>query len=184
MNQAQENDLVRNILVIALIGALLAASFWILRPFLPALIWASMIVIATWPLLLMIEDKVRSRRAAVIVITGLLVLVFVIPFSLAVGTIVENAPQIGALGKQLATFEIPPPPDWVERIPLVGDQAEVSRCVASALQLPATPEQQRALRQLGGGQLVKGQRLLGDHLGGDEDGAHHRQQHDRAGRSD
>ena len=124
MNQAQENDLVRNILVIALIGALLAASFWILRPFLPALIWASMIVIATWPLLLMIEVKVRSRRAAVIVITGLLVLVFVIPFSLAVGTIVENAPQIGALGKQLATFEIPPPPDWVERIPLVGDQAE------------------------------------------------------------
>ena len=124
MNQAQENDLVRNILVIALIGALLAASFWILRPFLPALIWASMIVIATWPLLLMIEVKVRSRRAAVIVITGLLVLVFVIPFSLAVGTIVENAPQIGALGKQLATFEIPPPPDWVERIPLVGNQAE------------------------------------------------------------
>ena len=123
MNQTQENDLVRNILVIALIGALLAASFWILRPFLPALIWASMIVIATWPLLLMIEDKVRSRRAAVIVITGLLVLVFVIPFSLAVGTIVENAPQIGALGKQLATLEIPPPPDWVERIPLVGDQA-------------------------------------------------------------
>jgi len=123
MNESQEKDLVRNILVIALIGALLVASFWILRPFLPALIWASMIVIATWPLLLMIEEKVRSRRAAVIVIIGLLVLVFVIPFSLAVGTIVDNAPQIGALGKQFATFTVPAPPDWVERIPLVGDSA-------------------------------------------------------------
>ena len=123
MNESHEKDLVRNILVIALIGALLAASFWILKPFLPALIWASMIVIATWPLLLMIEKKVRSRRAAVIVIIGLLVLVFVIPFSLAVGTIVENAPQITALGKQLATFQVPAPPDWVERIPLVGESA-------------------------------------------------------------
>ena len=111
MNEAHQKDLVRNILVIVLIGALLTASFWILRPFLPALIWASMIVIATWPLLLMIQDKVRSRRAAVIVMTGLLVLVFVIPFSLAVGTIVENAPQIGALGQQLANFQGPPPPD-------------------------------------------------------------------------
>ena len=123
MNESQEKDLVRNILVIALIGALLTASFWVLRPFLPALIWASMIVIATWPLLLMVEEKVRSRRAAVIIIIGLLVLVFVIPFSLAVGTIVDNAPQIGSLGKQLATFTVPAPPDWVERIPLVGNQA-------------------------------------------------------------
>jgi len=123
MNESQEKELVRNILVIALIGALLAASFWILRPFLPSLIWASMIVIATWPLLMMVQDKVRSRRAAVVVIIGLLVLVFVIPFSLAVGTIVENAPQINALGKQFATFKVPAPPDWVERIPLVGDSA-------------------------------------------------------------
>ena len=76
MNESHEKELVRNILVIALIGALLAASFWILRPFLPALIWASMIVIATWPLLLMIQEKVRSRRAAVVVIIGLLILVF------------------------------------------------------------------------------------------------------------
>jgi predicted PurR-regulated permease PerM len=134
MNQAHEKDLVRNILVIVLIGALLTASFWILRPFLPALIWASMIVIATWPLLLMIQDKVRSRRAAVIVMTGLLVLVFVIPFSLAVGTIVENAPQIGALGKQLSTFQVPPPPDWVERIPLVGESAAETWHKAAAIE--------------------------------------------------
>ena len=134
MNEAHQKDLVRNILVIVLIGALLTASFWILRPFLPALIWASMIVIATWPLLLMIQDKVRSRRAAVIVMTGLLVLVFVIPFSLAVGTIVENAPQIGALGKQLANFQVPPPPDWVEGIPLVGDSAAEAWHKAAAIE--------------------------------------------------
>lgn len=121
MNEALQKDLVRNILVISLIGALLAACFWIMRPFLPALIWSSMIVIATWPLLLLVESKLRGRRPAVMVMMGLLILVFVIPFTLAVGTIVENAPNITALGKQLATFQVPNPPEWVAGIPLIGE---------------------------------------------------------------
>jgi len=123
MNDATEKDLVRNILVVSIIGVLLAACFWIMRPFMPALIWASMIVIATWPLLLLVEKKVKGRRPAVMVMMGLLVLVFVIPFTLAVGTIVENAPQITALGKQLTTQQIPAPPEWVQKIPLIGDTA-------------------------------------------------------------
>ncbi len=80
MNDSPQKDLIRGTLIIVLIGALLAASFWILRPFLPALIWASMIVIATWPLLLIVQKRVRGRRPAVIVMMGLLLLVFVIPF--------------------------------------------------------------------------------------------------------
>jgi predicted PurR-regulated permease PerM len=123
MNDFPPQDLTRNILVIVLIGALLTACFWIISPFLPALIWASMIVIATWPLLIIIQKKVRGRRPAVMVMMGILILVFVIPFMLAVGTIVENAPQITAFGKQLTTFSLPPPPDWIERIPLVGSTA-------------------------------------------------------------
>jgi predicted PurR-regulated permease PerM len=122
MSDDTQKELVKNILLIGLIGALLAACFWVMRPFLPALIWASMIVIATWPLLLIVQEKVRGRRPAVLVLMALLILVFVIPFTLAVGTIVENAPQLSALGKQVATFEIPPPPDWVGQIPLVGSQ--------------------------------------------------------------
>ena len=121
MNDTQKKDLVRNTLIIVLIGALLAACFWIMSPFLPALIWASMIVIATWPLLLIVQEKVKGRRPAVMVMMGLLILVFVIPFTLAVGTIVENAPQLTTLGKQLVSLEIPAPPDWIERVPLVGD---------------------------------------------------------------
>ncbi len=121
MPESTQSDLTKSTLAIVLIGALLAACFWILRPFLPALIWASMIVIATWPMLVIVEKKVRNRRPAVMIMIGLLVLVFVIPFTLAVGTIAENAPQITALGKELAHVGIPAPPDWVEQIPLIGE---------------------------------------------------------------
>ena len=121
MNDTKKKELVKNTLIIVLIGALLSACFWIMSPFLAALIWASMIAIATWPLLLIVQEKVRGRRPAVMVMMGLLLLVFVIPFTLAIGTIVENAPQLTALGKQLVGLEIPAPPDWIERVPLVGD---------------------------------------------------------------
>ena len=40
-------DLTRTTLAVLFIGVLIAASFWVLRPFLPALIWATMIVVAT-----------------------------------------------------------------------------------------------------------------------------------------
>ena len=124
MKELLQNDLVKNIIVVALIGALLLGSFWIVKPFLPALIWASMIVIATWPLLVIVEKKVMGRRPAVMVMMGLLILVFVIPFTLALGTIVDNAPQLTSLGKQMANFQVPAPPDWVEKVPLVGDSAK------------------------------------------------------------
>ena len=44
-------DLVRIVLGVLLILLLIGAALWILGPFLPALIWATMIVVATWPLL-------------------------------------------------------------------------------------------------------------------------------------
>ncbi len=123
MNSTPQKDLVRNTLIIALIAALLSASLWIMRPFLPALIWASMIVIATWPLLTIVQRKVRGRLPAVLVMMGILALVFVIPFSLAVGTIIENAPHITALGKQVTTFKVSAPPEWIAEIPLIGNSA-------------------------------------------------------------
>jgi predicted PurR-regulated permease PerM len=121
MQSTPQKDLIRNTLIIVLIGALLSACLWIMRPFLPALIWAGMIAIATWPLLLIVQKKVHGRRPAVIVMMGILFLVFVIPFSLAVGTIIDNAPQLTTLGKQLTTFKIPAPPEWLARTPLIGD---------------------------------------------------------------
>ena len=48
-------DLVRIVLGVLLILLLISSSLAILRPFLPALIWATMIVVATWPLLLQLQ---------------------------------------------------------------------------------------------------------------------------------
>ncbi len=42
-------DITRVTFAVLFIGALIAASFWVFKPFLTSFIWATIIVIATWP---------------------------------------------------------------------------------------------------------------------------------------
>lgn len=120
---ATRTDVARIVLGVLLIFVLIAASFWVMKPFLLSIVWAGMIVVATWPLMLSLQKRVRSRALAVAIMTGSMVLVFVVPLVLAIQTLVENADKIKEWGHLLATSSIPPPPEWVARIPLVGDKA-------------------------------------------------------------
>jgi predicted PurR-regulated permease PerM len=116
-------DLPRLVLAVLWIGALIALSLWILSPFLPATLWATTIVVATWPLMLSVQARLWNRRwLAVLVMTGALLLVFVVPFSLAVGAIVNNAEAISERARSLHTLQWPPLPAWVEKLPLVGER--------------------------------------------------------------
>jgi predicted PurR-regulated permease PerM len=114
-------DLARTTLAILFICALIITSLWVLRPFLPALIWATMIVVATWPLMIRVQERLRGRRPlAVLVMTLAMLVVFIIPFALAIGTILENADRIIHWAKALVHFTVPPPPEWIGNLPLIG----------------------------------------------------------------
>jgi predicted PurR-regulated permease PerM len=52
-----------------------------------------------------------------------LLLVLVVPLSLAIGTIVSNADTIAGWAKSLASFKVPPPPEWLSKLPVVGGKA-------------------------------------------------------------
>jgi predicted PurR-regulated permease PerM len=115
------NDLTRTTLAILFIAALIGGSLWILKPFLPAIIWATMLAIATWPLLQSLQSKLwNSRALAVAVITTAILVIFVVPFWLAIGTIVRHSGQIIEWAEHLAATGLPPPPSWIESIPLIG----------------------------------------------------------------
>ena len=116
----QRPDLTRTVLAILLMIVLVGGSFWVLRPFLLSMIWAMMIVVATWPMMLKLQGRLRRRGFAVAIMSGVMVLVFVVPLLLAIETLIDNADTIARWGRTLATSPIPPPPDWLSRIPLVG----------------------------------------------------------------
>ena len=120
-------DLTRTVLAVLLMAILIGASFWILRPFLLAIVWAAMIVVATWPMMLKLQARLRSRALAVTIMSGAMVLVFVVPLVLAIQTVVDNTDTISEWLRTLATASIPPPPNgspvfrWsARRLPSAG----------------------------------------------------------------
>jgi len=113
---ATRRDLTRTVLAI-----LIGGSFYILRPFLLSIIWATMIVVATWPMMLKVQARLKRRALAVTVMSGAMLLVFVVPLFLTIQTLVENTDTITRWTKSLSEASIPLlPPDWVSRIPLIG----------------------------------------------------------------
>ena len=119
-----QRDLTRTVLAVLFLGGLILASVWILRPFLAPIIWAAMIVVSTWPVMLAVQGRLWNKRwMAVTAMTLALLLVFVAPFSAAIGTIVSHADEIASWAKGLRGFTLPVAPDWVAKTPVVGEQA-------------------------------------------------------------
>ncbi len=118
---SQPRDITRTIVALLFFAMLVAVCLWILSPFVTALIWATMIVITTWPLMLKVEVGLRGKRSlAVIFMTMLLLMLFVAPLLVSTITIIDRSGEIVDLIKTVSTVSLPSPPDWVENIPVVG----------------------------------------------------------------
>ena len=116
------SELTRTTLAVLFVGGLIATSFWILWPFLPAMIWATTLVVATWPIMLHFQMRLwRKRGLAVAVMTIALLVIFVLPFWLAIATITQNFDHIAGWVDSLAKFQLPPPPSWLVGLPFLGD---------------------------------------------------------------
>lgn len=117
----RQSDLTRDTLAVVFLFALIAASLWILWPFLGAVLWATMIVVSTWSILLVLERWMWGKRwLAVTVMTLLLLAVFLVPFAIGITALVENFAEIANWTTSLSSFTLPPPPDWLGKIPVVG----------------------------------------------------------------
>jgi predicted PurR-regulated permease PerM len=114
-------DLTRTTFQLLALGALLASSFLILRPFLAASSWGVTIAVATWPLLLRTETWLGGRRGpAVAVMTIALLLVLLVPFYFGVSAIVRHGKHVAHWSTSLASIHIPEPPAWVASVPVIG----------------------------------------------------------------
>src|SRR5947209_15503300 len=117
------SELTRTTLAVLFVGGLIATSFWILWPFLPAVIWATTLVVATWPIMLRVQLRLWNKRGlAVAVMTIALLLIFVLPFWLAIATITQHFDRIAGWVTLLASFQFPPPRHWLAGLPFFGEQ--------------------------------------------------------------
>lgn len=116
-------DIARHLLVIVILTGLMIGSLYILRPFIPGLIWATTIVVATWPVMLAVQRRVGDRRwAATAIMLIILGIVIVLPLYKAISTLALHGGEIMAAIKSLPNYALPPPPGWISEIPLAGDR--------------------------------------------------------------
>lgn len=138
MNASTAFDLPRALLQVLALGILIAASVWIVQPFLTALVWATTIVISTWPVMLALQRMYGGRRApAVATLTMALLLLLIGPVSWGIDAIVGSTDDIVTWSRQLASMSIPQPPAWLASLPMVGDTAAARWQELAAL----TPEE-------------------------------------------
>jgi predicted PurR-regulated permease PerM len=149
-------DLARITLGVLAIGLMIAASLWVLSPFAAAIVWATMIVVATWPMMLAVESRVGGRRwLAVCTMTLAILLIVMVPLLVAVATIVDHSDDIADWTSSVIEAGIPPPPAWVENVPLVGQKiaGEWQKLAATSreeLVAEATPYARTVARWLAG----------------------------------
>src|SRR5262245_52370861 len=114
---AASEGLARSALQLLALGLLVTGSLWILRPFLIALLWATILSVALWPLLLSAHAAFGRRRApAVALLTGGLLLTVVMPLYFGVSALVANTQDLAGWVQSVQSWELPQPPEWLEAV--------------------------------------------------------------------
>lgn len=122
MNAISSSEVTRILLLVLAISLLIAGSCWTLLPFLSALVWAATIALATWPTLLWVQRFAFGKRwLAVAIMTFLVLLTFITPLALAVGSLLDAANRISTIVNDFSADKIGALPAWLVRLPVVGE---------------------------------------------------------------
>ncbi|HWU44204.1 MAG TPA: AI-2E family transporter YdiK [Bdellovibrio sp.] len=117
-----QTGLARTLLASLFIGLMVGGCLWVLKPFLPALVWATMIVVATWPLYKKMQKKMNSSKLALTFMLLAMAVIVFIPLAMTAYVLVSHTDEAIIWLKKLPEFTLPPPPDWLAKIPLAGDR--------------------------------------------------------------
>ncbi|HUA78240.1 MAG TPA: AI-2E family transporter [Acetobacteraceae bacterium] len=107
-------------LTLALLALLIVASFVVLRPFITAVLWSIVLVVATWHGYERLVAMLRGRRRlAALIATVLLTIILVAPLGLIASRLAES---LARLASHLGVFvdQGLAPPAWLGRVPLIG----------------------------------------------------------------
>ncbi len=66
-------DITSIILAVLFIGGLIGTSLWILSPFLGPAIWATTLVVSTWPLMTAVQKWLWGRRSLAITLMTIVI---------------------------------------------------------------------------------------------------------------
>jgi len=138
---------------LALVALLVVWCFQITRPFLMPIVWGIVIATAIHPAFDRLVSAIGGRRrtvAACLTVLGLALLI--VPAALLADSMVTSAEWLHD-GLENGTLEVPPPPDRISTLPVVGEQIHRFWALANS-------NLEQAIREVGPKLLDVGTSLL------------------------
>lgn len=106
---------------VSLLALLVVGTVMVLQPFIASLIWAAVLAYASWPVYEWVLVRLDGRTgAAAVVMTLLLLLAIVVPFTVMGMSLADNTAVLVRLAREGMDRPLPQPPGWLESVPLVG----------------------------------------------------------------
>jgi predicted PurR-regulated permease PerM len=97
--------------------------FVVLRPFIAALLWATILSISTWPAFRRLERAFGGRTTlAAAVMTVLLAIALLAPIGLLGTSLADNFAKLASTIVDSIEHGPPPPPPWLDEVPVIGPE--------------------------------------------------------------
>lgn len=151
----------KNFASLGAIALLVIGCLYVLRPFLAAILFAAAVVISSWPLYLMLLDRMKGRRSlAALTLTLTLTLLVIVPIGLVAYNLADDIGRVYDQIKLAVDTGHVEPPAWIRQVPVVGDwlYGYVRELVSSREQMMEMAKQllEPARHYLLGGGIVLG----------------------------
>lgn len=106
---------------LAVMSILVVGCFLVLRPFLAAMLLATVVCVSTWPLYLWLLRRMNGRQnIAAFTMTLSLALVVILPLALVAYNLADNITAFYDGIRQAVEAGPPEPPAWLKGVPIVG----------------------------------------------------------------
>ena len=116
---------IEQLVILSIIALLIIGSIVIVLPFLPAILWAVVFAVTTWPFFIRVEKALGGRTSlAAVVPTLLLALIFFLPLVYVGSKLVGQASIAFDYAQGLTEKGLGPPPLWLKGLPLIGERLE------------------------------------------------------------
>ena len=117
-----ERRIGRNLASIGAVAFLVIGCLYVLRPFLAGILFASAVVISSWPMYLFLLGRMNGRRSlAALTLTLTLTLLVIVPIGLVAYNLADDVGRMYDQIKQAVDSGHVDPPGWVRQVPVIGD---------------------------------------------------------------
>ncbi|MES2742849.1 MAG: AI-2E family transporter [Pseudomonadota bacterium] len=110
---------------LAAVILLLFGCFHVLRPFLPAILFAACVSMSSWPVYAFLRDRLQGRRTlAAAIMSVSLVLIIIVPVGLLSYNLADDVSRVYDQLKVALESGSLAPPAWLKAVPVVGESID------------------------------------------------------------